>query len=112
MACATLTCENYSMPALTRLRNVACQSAALTRKLAILRAHRLIRKVPATHRYILTQNGRPIVTALLAARRADVDQLTRVSAKSPGLTFPRENARFSTIAVQREGSGGCWAVLG
>src|SRR6516164_5987341 len=56
------------------------QSAALTRKLAILRAHRLIRKVPATHRYILTQNGRRIVTALLAARRADVDQLTRMAA--------------------------------
>jgi hypothetical protein len=56
------------------------QSAALTRKLAILRAHRLIRKVPATHRYMLTQNGRRIVTALLAARRADVDQLTRMAA--------------------------------
>jgi hypothetical protein len=55
------------------------QSAALTRKLALLRAHRLIRKVPGTHRYTLTQNGRRIVTALLAARRADVDQLTRAS---------------------------------
>ena len=56
------------------------QSAALTRKLAILRAHRVIRKVPGTHRYTLTQNGRRIVTALLAARRADVDQLTRMAA--------------------------------
>src|SRR5215469_536017 len=55
-------------------------SAALTRKLAILRAHRVIRKVPGTHRYTLTQNGRRIVTALLAARRADVDQLTRMAA--------------------------------
>ena len=49
------------------------QSAALTRKLAILRAHDLIRKVSGTHRYTLTHNGRRIVTALLAARRADVD---------------------------------------
>jgi hypothetical protein len=56
------------------------QSAALTRKLAILRAHGLIGKVSGTHRYILTQNGRRIVTALLAARRADVDQLTRMAA--------------------------------
>jgi hypothetical protein len=56
------------------------QSAALTRKLALLRTHGLIRKVSATHRYILTQNGRRIITALLAARRADVDQLTRMAA--------------------------------
>jgi hypothetical protein len=56
------------------------QSAALTRKLALLRAHGLIRKVSGTHRYILSQNGRRIVTALLAARRADVDQLTRMAA--------------------------------
>ena len=56
------------------------QSAALTRKLAILRAHGLLRKVSGTHRYILTRNGRRIVTALLAARRADVDQLTRMAA--------------------------------
>ena len=56
------------------------QSAALTRKLALLRAHGLIRKIPGTHRYILTKNGRRIVTALLAARRADIDQLTRMAA--------------------------------
>lgn len=56
------------------------QSAALTRKLALLRSHGLIRKVSGTHRYILTQNGRRIVTALLAARRADVNQLTRLAA--------------------------------
>ena len=56
------------------------QSAALTRKLAILRAHGLIRKVSGTHRYTLTKNGRRILTALLAARRADVDQLTRMAA--------------------------------
>jgi hypothetical protein len=55
-------------------------AAALTRKLAILRAHGLIRKISGTHRYILTKNGRRIVTALLAARRADIDQLTRMAA--------------------------------
>ena len=56
------------------------QSAALTRKLALLRAHGLIRKVSGTHRYLLTRNGRRIITALLVARRADVDQLTRMAA--------------------------------
>jgi hypothetical protein len=56
------------------------QSATITRKLALLRAHGLIRKVSGTHRYTLTQNGRRIITALLAARRADVDQLTRMAA--------------------------------
>jgi hypothetical protein len=55
-------------------------SAALTRKPAILRAHGFIRKVSGTHRYTLTKNGRRIVTALLAARRADVDQFTRIAA--------------------------------
>jgi len=56
------------------------QSAALTRKLALLRAHGLIRKVCGAYRYILTLNGHRIVTALLAARRADIDQLTQLAA--------------------------------
>ena len=77
MASAIVISENYSIPALTKLRNAV---ASLTRKLAILRAHGLIRKVSGTHRYTLTKNGRRILTALLAARRADVDQLTRMAA--------------------------------
>jgi anti-sigma factor RsiW len=56
------------------------RSAAITRRLALLRAHGLIKKVSGTHRYILTHNGRRIITALLTARRADVDQLTRIAA--------------------------------
>jgi hypothetical protein len=56
------------------------RSACLTRKLALLRAHGLIRKVSGTHRYVLTSDGRTIITALLTARRADVDQLTRLAA--------------------------------
>ena len=56
------------------------QAAAVTRKLALLRAHGLIKKVPGTHRWVLTDNGRRIVTALLAARQADVDQLTQIAA--------------------------------
>jgi hypothetical protein len=56
------------------------QSAAVTRKLALLRAHGLIKKVTGTHRWVLTESGRRIVTALLAARHADVDQLTQLAA--------------------------------
>ena len=56
------------------------QSAAITRQLALLRAHGLLRKVTGTHRWMLTENGRRIVTALLAARQANVDQLTQLAA--------------------------------
>jgi hypothetical protein len=52
------------------------QSAAITRKFALLRAHGLIRKVPRTHRYLLTQRGAAVVPALLAARNASPAQLT------------------------------------
>ena len=56
------------------------RAAKTTRKLSLLRAHGLLRKVSGTHRYQLTQKGRRIVTALLAARQADVDQLTKLAA--------------------------------
>jgi len=56
------------------------QSAAVTRKLALLRAHGLIKKVTGTHRWMLTESGRRIVSALLAARNADIDQLTQLAA--------------------------------
>ncbi len=43
------------------------QSAAVTRKLRLLRAHGLIHKVPKTHRYQLSPHGRDVINALLAA---------------------------------------------
>ncbi len=51
------------------------QAAALTRKLALLRAHGLIVKVQKTHRYRLSAAGQRITTALLAAYAADVTRL-------------------------------------
>lgn len=51
------------------------QSAAVTRKLRMLRAHSLIRKVQKTHRYMLTKEGTQAITALLAARAADTAKL-------------------------------------
>jgi len=56
------------------------QAAAVSRKLALLRAHRLIRKVPGTHRYHLSASGRIAVTALIAARNADASLITKLAA--------------------------------
>lgn len=51
------------------------QAAAVTRKLRLLRAHGLIRKVPKTHRYTLSKHGTKVITALLAAQAADTAKL-------------------------------------
>jgi hypothetical protein len=51
------------------------QAAAMTRKLALLRAHGLIVKVQKTHRYRLSAAGQRVTTALLAAYEADVNRL-------------------------------------
>lgn len=56
------------------------RSARVSRLLALMRAHGLVRKISGTHRYQVTERGRRIVTALLSARNADVDQLTQLAA--------------------------------
>jgi hypothetical protein len=53
------------------------RSAAVTRQLRLLRAHGLLHKVPKTHRYVVSESGRRAITALLAARQASADELTR-----------------------------------
>jgi hypothetical protein len=55
------------------------QSAAVTRRLRLLRAHGLIHKVPKTHRYQLSPHGREIINALLAARQASIAKLTQAA---------------------------------
>lgn len=55
-------------------------AAAISRRLALLRAHGLIKKVPKTHRYQLSAQGRFIVTALLAAANASTKTLTQLAA--------------------------------
>ncbi len=50
------------------------------RRLRLLRAHGLIAKVSGTHRYVVTEKGRTTITALLTARKADVDKLTKLAA--------------------------------
>lgn len=56
------------------------RAGAVARQLRLLRAHGLLRKVSGTHRYVMTARGRKITTALLAARQADVEQLTALAA--------------------------------
>jgi len=52
-------------------------SAAVTRQLALLRAHGLLVKVTKSHRYHLSAQGRRIVAALLAAHASDVTRLAQ-----------------------------------
>jgi hypothetical protein len=56
------------------------RSAAVSRKLAMLRTHGLIKKIQGTHRYVLTQKGSTTITALLTARQANINELTKIAA--------------------------------
>jgi hypothetical protein len=56
------------------------RAGAVTRKLALLRAHGLIKKLSGTHRYVLTEKGSTIITALLTARQANINDLTKLAA--------------------------------
>lgn len=51
------------------------QAAKVTRRLALLHAHGLVSKVSHTQRWQVTEKGRRVLTALLAARQADTDKL-------------------------------------
>jgi hypothetical protein len=51
------------------------RSAAISRKLRLLRAHGLIHKMPKTHRYQISPHGRDVINALLAARQASIATL-------------------------------------
>jgi hypothetical protein len=56
------------------------QASRITRQLRMLRAHGLIKKVPKTHRYVLTDRGRTTIIALLTARKADTQKLNQLAA--------------------------------
>jgi hypothetical protein len=75
MACETKTCNRSSTPL---RRNPPTEerrrrSSAVSRKLRLLRAHHLIRKVPASHSDHVTPAGRQIVAGVIAAFNATVD---------------------------------------
>jgi hypothetical protein len=56
------------------------RSAAVSRKLRILRAHGLIQKVPKTHRYQVTSHGRLAITAILTMDRTSIALLNKAAA--------------------------------
>lgn len=56
------------------------RSAQISRQLRLLRGHGLLKKVPHTHRYQVTERGRLIVTALNAARAASTQNLVAQAA--------------------------------
>jgi hypothetical protein len=78
------------------------RAGAITRKLRLLRGHRLLKKVSGTRRYVLTHKGREIVTALLAARQADVEKLSKMAPEesSPKCAIRRHS---TAEAPRREG---------
>ena len=51
------------------------RAARVSRLLGLLRAHGLIKKIPHTHRYLLTAQGRRTIPVILAARAASIDKL-------------------------------------
>jgi len=68
--------QALSMPPEQRRR----YSARVTRKLRMLRAHGIIRKVAGTHRYVLTKGGAQTVTAILQYQQVSLAQLEKACA--------------------------------
>ena len=56
-------------------RDIRRLSAKTSRLLRLLRAHRVIRKIPKTRRYRLTDRGQLLTAALFATRTANITQL-------------------------------------
>jgi len=58
------------------------RSAAISRKLRMLRAHGLIQKVPRTHRYQVSAEGRSILLSVLTTARTSLQQLNQIAEKA------------------------------
>jgi hypothetical protein len=56
------------------------QRARVTRKIRLLRAHGLIRKLGTAHRHVLTRKGHDMIPAILTAQRITLQQLERLAA--------------------------------
>lgn len=54
-------------------------AAKITRQLRMLRAHKLIKKIPTTHRYLLTQSGRTTIVTFLAALNSNARKLNELA---------------------------------
>ncbi len=56
------------------------RGARVSRQIRLLRAHHIIQKVPRSYRYRVTPKGRQIITAILAAHDASLQQLNDLAA--------------------------------
>jgi hypothetical protein len=64
----------YSSPAKSKTEQRR-RSAAISRKLRLLRAHSLLSKLPHTHRYQVNKDARLLLNAILSAHRTTVQHL-------------------------------------
>lgn len=56
------------------------RAARVTRRIRLLRAHGILRKISKTHRYVLTERGQLLTAALFATRDASIKQLAAIAA--------------------------------
>ena len=69
----------YPSPA-SNQREQRRRSAAVGRKLRLLRAHGLLKKLPHTHRYQVNENARILLNAILTAHQTTVQRLLATAA--------------------------------
>jgi hypothetical protein len=74
-----LRAQLYGAAACAAAAEAKRQAAKVTRLLRLLRGHGLIQKIAKTHRYHLTEKGRSTAATLLAARRANTEQLLQAA---------------------------------
>jgi hypothetical protein len=55
------------------------RSSQISRKLRMLRAHGVLNKLPNTHRYMVSDKGRRVITALLTVRQTDINKLPKAA---------------------------------
>ena len=60
--------------------DVKKDSRRITRYFKILRVHGIIKKVPRTHRYLLTNKGIKLISALTATKRVKINEIVKLAA--------------------------------
>ena len=58
------------------------RSAAISRKIRLLRAHGILHKVPHTHRYQVAAEARPMLVAILTAAQTSLKQINQLKGKA------------------------------
>lgn len=70
----------YAEDITDRLKQASLQQARQEKRPVRYLASSKIRKVPRTHRYMVSEKGRRAITALLAARNSDTESLVQMAA--------------------------------